>query len=137
MADHSVTLVLPDILYSQIEQRAAETQRSVTEAVIETMALAFPTSADLDSAIAHRVAGLALLNDEQLWQSAQHSLSRRKTQRLHTLSQRNSRGELATEDAAELALLLDQLEDVGLIRAKAATLPKERGHDVASLLPRE
>ncbi len=136
MADHSLTLVLPDILYSQLEQRAAETQRSVTEAVIETMALAFPTSADLDSSIAHRVAGLALLNDEQLWQSAQYSLSYRKAQRLHILSQRNGRGELTTEEAAELALLLDQLEDVGLIRAKAAALLKERGRDVTSLLPR-
>lgn len=137
MADRSVTLVLPDILYSQLEQRAAETQRSVTDALIETMALAFPTSADLDASIAHRLEGLALLNDEQLWQAAQHSLSRRKTQRLHTLSQQNGRGELTTEDETELAHLLDQLEDVGLIRAKAAALLKERGHDVTSLLPRK
>ncbi len=137
MADHTVTLVLPDILYSQLEQRAAETQRSVADEVIETMTLAFPTSADLDSSIAHRLEALPLLNDEQLWQSAQHSLSRRKTQRLHTLSQQNGRGELTVADEAELALLLDQLEDVGVIRAKAAALLKERGHDVTSLLPRE
>lgn len=137
MADHIVTLVLPDTLYSQLERRAAETQRSVADEVIETMTLAFPAVTDLAPPIAERLLALELLSDEQLWQAAQHTLSRRATQRLHTLSQRNGRDELTAEGEAELALLLDQLEDVGLIRAKAAALLKERGHDVTSLLPRK
>jgi len=135
MADHVVTLVLPDTLYNQLKRRAAETQRSVAAEVIETMALAFPTIEDLAPAVAQRLAALELLSDQQLWQAARHTLPRNATQRLQTLSRQNGRGELYPPEEIELALLLDQLEDVGLIRARAAALLKERGHDVASLLP--
>lgn len=86
-------------------------------------------------AIAQRLTALELLSDEQLWQAAQHTLSHRAAQRLQTLSRQNGRGELTAENETELAHLLDQLGDVGLIRAKAAALLKARGHDVTSLLP--
>ena len=79
-----------------------------------------PTVNDLPEEIAETLIMLDILDDQQLWQAAQRKLPQRT---------------LPFAEEQELALLLDRLENVGLVRAKAAALLRERGHDVSSLLP--
>jgi plasmid stability protein len=131
-----VTLTLPDDLYARLQRRASDTQRSLADEAIEAMAMTLPTVDDLPQPIARELAALADLDDERLWQAAQRTLTRRDDRRLRALTRRQRETPLAIAEEQELDWLLDRLEDVGLIRARAAALLKERGHDVSALLPR-
>ena len=136
MSGQAILLTVPDELYERLAQRAAETDSSIAEAALDVMAMAMPTVKDLPAEIAESLAMLDTLDDQQLWQAAQHTLPQRATRRLRALSRHQQERTLSVAEEQELELLLDQLEDVGLVRAKSAALLKERGHDVSILLPR-
>lgn len=93
------------------------------------------TVGDSLAEIDESLAVLDTLDDQQLWQAAQRTLPQRAARRLRALSRVQQQRTLSSTEEQELMLLLDRLEDVGLVRAKAAALLKERGHDVHSLLP--
>jgi plasmid stability protein len=131
----TVTLTLPDDLYARLQRRASDTQRSLADEAIEAMAMALPTVDDLPQPIARELAALADLDDDRLWQAAQRTLTRRDDRRLRALTRRQQETPLTIAEEQELDELLDRLDDVGLIRARAAVLLKERGHDVSALLP--
>ena len=63
MTVHSVTLDLPSTLYARVEQRAAQTQRSVEEELLDVLTSALPASEDLPADLAAALAPLALLDD--------------------------------------------------------------------------
>jgi hypothetical protein len=132
----ALTLNIPENLYAHLQRRASETQRSLADEAIEAMAMTLPTVDDLQPSLARELAALAELDDEHLWQSAQRTLTRRDERRLRTLTRSQRDTPLTIAEEQELDWLLDRLEDVGLIRARATALLKERGHDVSALLPR-
>jgi plasmid stability protein len=132
----AVTLILPDELYARLQRRASDTQRSLADEAIEAMAMTLPTVEALPQPIARELAALAELDDDHLWQAAQRTLTRRDDRRLRALTRSQRETPLTIAEEQELDWLLDRLEDIGLIRARAAALLKERGHDVSSLLPR-
>jgi hypothetical protein len=80
------------------------------------------------------IAGLEHLDDEALWQAARSCLTAemaRRTEELH--HKRQSEG-LTEAEGQTLAELVGQYEQSMLIRAQAAVLLKQRGHDVSKLI---
>lgn len=136
MAGRNITLTIPDELYARLQQNADLTQRSIADEALEAVAMALPTVASLPPASARALARMADLTDDELWQEARRTLPRRDERRLRLLAHRRQRGTLPVGGEQELEVLLDRLEDVGLIRARAAALLKSRGHDVSAILPR-
>jgi hypothetical protein len=135
MSHHTLTLDIPDNLYDRLAERAARSQRSVADEALAAMALNVPTEDDLTPALARVLHDLNALDDTQLRRAAERTLSQRDERHLRALSRRNSASEITPVEADELAVLLDRLEDIGLIRAKATALLHARGHEVGDAQP--
>src|SRR6266542_3977890 len=85
MPGQSITLDLPDDLYEQVQQMAAQSQRPVERVVLESLRLLFvppPSSADLATSLA----ALSGYSDAQLWAVVYQRLAWPQSQRLHELS---------------------------------------------------
>jgi len=133
VATQSVTIRLPDPIYQQLKRRADQSRRSVEDELIEVVATAVPLD-ELPLDLAEAISPLAALDDEALWSAARNRLSVDDAERLEDLSSKQQREGLSAAEADETAVLLRRYERAMLIRARAAALLKERGHDVSSLL---
>lgn len=134
MTVHAVTLHLPETLYQRFRQRAEWSHRSLEKELLDAVASAAPVADELAPELADAVKGLELLGDDELWHLARQAMSPEAGQELEALhGKQRDQGLTPTEDDAR-ARLLREYERAMLIRAKAASLLKSRGHDVSSLL---
>jgi hypothetical protein len=134
MAVRPITVNLPDSLYEQLRRRAERAQRTVEAELLEVVATAVPASGALLSELADAIAPLALLDDEALWRAARSRLPAEAAERMEALHHRQQREGLTPAEAEDLAALVGQYERAMLVRAQAAALLKQRGHDVSGLL---
>jgi hypothetical protein len=98
------------------------------------VATAVPALEELPQDLEDAISPLALLDDEALWRAARTHLSVDVSERLEELHTKRRREGLTDAEAQTLAALLRQYERAMLVRAQAAALLKQRGHDVSSLL---
>lgn len=91
MAHQTVTVAVPQPLYDHLKQRAAESQRSIEDEVVLTLAEAVADQEQVHGDLAATLASLATLDDAVLWQLA--------------------RSRVAAEDAERLAALGNQQRD--------------------------
>ncbi len=134
MSLQTVTLELPEPLYERLRDRAALSQRSVEVEARETLASALQEDDSLPADLEAAIAPLALLSDAELWQAGRTRLSQKTVEQLAELNLKRQREGLTEAEAATAATLIHQYERVMLIRAEAAALLKQRGHDVSALL---
>ena len=78
---------------------------------------------------------VAFLTDAELWQAARTHLNSADRNRMEGLLQKQQAIGLQPDELTEAEMLADRYDRTLLVRAKAAVLLKERGHDVASLGP--
>jgi predicted DNA-binding protein len=130
----SVTIRLPDPIYQQLKQLADRTRRSIEDELLEVVAAAVSVAGELPEDLAEAISPLAALDDEALWRAARDRLPADVSERLESLSQKRQREGLTEAEVQEAATLIRQYERVMLVRAHAAALLKQRGHDVSSLL---
>lgn len=133
MTLQTVTVRLPDVLYQQVERRAHRLQRSIEDEVVALVAAALPTPDDLPADIAEEMAQLVFLTDDELWQAARTTLTPRESERMQALLLKRQREGLTPQEQQEAEALLHRYDRTMLVRALAAVLLKERGHDVSSL----
>ena len=135
MPAHAITLHLPETLYERFKQRAEWSRRSLETELLDAVAsAAAPTEAELSPELIEVVDALEGLADEELWRLARKTMSREASQALESLHlKQRDEGLSPAEDAAR-ARLMHEYERTMLIRAQAARLLKDRGHDVSSLL---
>lgn len=129
----SITVELPDNLYKRIRQRARERNRSVEAETTEAVALAFaavlpPTTTDL-------LEQLPYLADQELWQAARMRVPDEKAERMQELIGKEQGEGLTAAENDEATQLQQYARHVMLVRARAAALLAERGHDIAELGP--
>jgi plasmid stability protein len=136
MAGQAITLHLPDDLYARLKRQAEETHRSVEEELVDIVSQGIPRSPTLPDDLAVAVSQLALLPDEALWRAARSHFPAKAATRLETLHLKRQRAGLDQIETQELAGLMRQYERAMLVRARAAALLAERGHDVSSLRAR-
>lgn len=134
MSSQIVTLELPEPLYARLRDRAAQAQRSVEAEAREALTSAIQEGDTLSADLEAAIAPLALLSDTELWQAARTRLPQDTVDQIAELNLKRQREGLTEAESATTAALLHQYERVMLIRAEAAALLKQRGHDVASLL---
>ncbi len=135
MSHHTLTIDIPEQLYARLAERASLSQRSLADEALAAMALTIPIEDDLAPTLARTLHDLEALDDAQLRRAAARTLPQRDERRLRALARRNSAGAITPVEGDELTVLLDRLEDIGLLRARAAALLRARGHDVSDLLP--
>jgi plasmid stability protein len=131
MTVQSLTLSIPELLYEQIKNRAAERDRSVEDETLELLANAVPGIQELPKDLAAAIAPLELLDNEALVRAAQSHLPPDVAQILESLHLKRQREGLTAAERETLSALVLQYERAMLVRAQAARLLRERGLDVA------
>ncbi len=134
MSNQTITLTLPEPLYRELQQRAAQTRRTIEDETLEVLTGAVPVADKLPTDLAAALAPLSLLDDEALWQAARTRPAAEAAAELEDLHQKRQREGLSEAEAQQLASLLRGYERAMLIRAQAVALLKQRGQDVSSLL---
>jgi len=132
MAARAITLHLPETLYERFRQRAKWSHRSLETELLE--AVAASAEGDLSPELIQAVEALDGLADAELWLLAKKAMSPEASRELEALHlKQRDEGLSPAEDAAR-AQLLQEYERTMLIRAQAAKLLKDRGHDISTLL---
>ncbi|HYU33914.1 MAG TPA: hypothetical protein VEW48_17310 [Thermoanaerobaculia bacterium] len=134
MPAHAITLHLPETLYERFRQRAEWSRRSLETELLDAVASAAPAAAELSPELLEAVEALEGLEDEELWRLARKAMPRQASQELEALHLKQRDEGLSRDEDAARARLLHEYEQTMLIRAQAAKLLKDRGHDVSTLL---
>ena len=91
--------------------------------------------ASLPTELTDELDQLVFFTDAELWQTANTKLDVDDHTRMETLLAKQHASGLDSDELAEADRLADRYERVVLLRAKAAVLLKERGHDITGLGP--
>ena len=134
MTAHAITLQLPESLYERFKRQADEARRTVEAELLDVVAQAAPEREELPPDLVDSLAQLDLLEDETLWQLARSHLSREESTELEDLHFKRQSEGLTPQENARTAFLVGQYERAIVLRAHAARVLKERGHDVSCLL---
>lgn len=133
MTAHAVRIELPEGVFAWLQERAARSRRTVEDELVDVVANAAYDKKGLSEKTRAEMNQLAALDDAALWKAARTRVSGRAAAKLERLNyKRQSEG--LTEDERRIADdLLRQQERVMLLRAQAAVLLQQRGHDIAEL----
>lgn len=137
MAVQQVTIRLPETLYHQVKARARRTQRTIEDEVAAVVAAALPELDDLLPPISDEMEQMAFLTDHELWQAARSTMTAIESRRMQALLLKRQGEGLSLDEEAEAEQLVRRQERLMLIRARAAALLKQRGHDMADLMKRQ
>ena len=134
MGAQSVTVDLPSPLYERLVERAQQTHRSLEDELLDVVATAVPPDEGLPPDLAAAIASLSLLDDDALWHAARSHLPADAAAKIEALHEKRQLTSLTVGEQDLLDTLLSQYERFMLIRARAAALLYERGHDVSRLI---
>ena len=137
MALQTVTVHLPEMLYRQVARRAQRMRRSVEDELVEVVSTAMPTMEALPSDIVDDLEQLTYLTDAEMWEAARTTLPRQNSERMQALVLKRQGASLTAVEERELKRLTHLADRAMLVRAQAAVLLKERGHNIESLGPAE
>jgi hypothetical protein len=131
---HPVTITLSDTVYQRVKRQSQRMQRSVADEVVAVVAAAVPEQEGLPTDIEQELSALDLFTDEELWRAARLTAPADKTERMQTLVEKQQFEGLTDLEKQEATVLSHFFNRIMLVRAKAAVLLKERGHDINQLL---
>ena len=94
-----------------------------------------PPEAEHQADVADTLTSLGALDDTTLWQLARSRVADENAARLADLGDRRQRVGLSRDELHEAEALIQRHDRVMVVRAEAAALLKQRGHDVSSLQP--
>ncbi len=133
MAQQMVMLHMPDELYRRLRRRAEQAHRSVADEVLELVATAIPVDDEVPADLLEALAPLPSLSDAALWRVARSLLPVEVSAELEALHLKRQRETLTVAEAERAAELVRQYDRTMLLRAEAALLLKQRGHDVSEI----
>src|SRR5262245_18383358 len=135
MPTQTLTLHLPDGLYSRLRQSAQESHRSLEAELLDVLSNAVPGHDALPHSLSVELAQLDTMDDAELWRAAKSRPTSKAAAQLEALHMKRQKEDLSESEAHALAVLVDQYERSMLIRARAAAILKTRGHDLSGLAP--
>ncbi|MGO9471789.1 MAG: hypothetical protein ACLQVF_47515 [Isosphaeraceae bacterium] len=133
MSIQTLTLHLPDPLYTRLQQRARQFNRTLEAELLEVLNTAVQADESLPQPLAEDVARLDNMDDAALWQAARSRLSKKEAVQLEVLHLKRQKVGLSESEASTLAELVQRYERSMLVRAQAAALLKQRGCDLSGL----
>lgn len=133
MTARTITLTIPEGLYSRAEHAAQRLRRSVDEVLLKAVETALPTEATLPTELAQTLDSLMFMNDAALWEAAKSTLATEQSAQLETLVSESKQRLLTADEQRQLDSLVSAFQRVMVVRAKAAVLLKTRGYDIAEL----
>ena len=135
MSTHAVTLELPEKLYRRAARRAAAGRHAVEDelTIVLNEALTEPESG-LPAALEEELAQLRFLDEVSLWRAAELRVPEDSVERWDELAEKRDLMGLNAAESQEIEQLLGLADRVMLVRAEAAVLLKDRGHDISRLI---
>lgn len=136
MSGQTVTVTIPSALFTHLERRAKAENRSVQDEIVEMLLAVAPIPEAYPATNRDFLSQMTLLSDAELWQSAASRLTNEEAAELEALHHKRDREGLSADEECSVAGLMRRYERAMLIRAQAAALLKQRGHDVSVLVKR-
>lgn len=136
MTMQTLTLQVPEILFTRLQQRAQQANRTVEAETLDLLATAVPVAEELPADLEQALTSLGSLEDEALRRAAQNGLAVEAAEELEALHFKRQREGLTEAETQRQADLVRQYKRTMLVRARAAVLLRQRGHDVSNLVPR-
>lgn len=134
MNAHAITLQLPESLYEHFKKRVEWTRRSLEAEVLDAVASAASVEDELSPELIGAVQALEVLDDDDLWRLARETMSQEASQELEALHFKQQDEGLDENEDTIRGKLIHEYERTILIRAQAANLLKQRGHDVSGIV---
>ena len=134
MTNRSIVLDLPEDLYERLKRQAEQARRTIEDEVADLVDRSLPKQDTVPPDVMELLDQLDVVSDDALWRAARGRMSKKSLARLESLHHKRQREGLTDAEAQEAAALTIQYERTVLIRAHAAALLKQRGHDVSMLL---
>src|SRR5580700_7449358 len=129
----AVTVNLSGPLYERLARRATKANRTVEAELVDAVATLPDEPDELPADMAEAIAALHLLGDEDLWRAAGQSLAEEQAADREELHLKRQREGLSASEVEALATLMKEYTRIMLVRSRAASLLKQRGHDVSGL----
>lgn len=131
MADAIIQIALPPETIEQLQQLARAQNRSVDEVVRNLLAHELPGLPILPSVVEAELAAFENLSDDVLWLLARSTLTHNQQHELADLNNTAQQRALTDKEARRQQELIELYNRTLVRRAHAASVLKERGHDVA------
>lgn len=131
MAEQTIMVTLPDSVYDRIEMTAQATSLTSEEVIKQSVALLLPAfEADIPEPTRLSLSKLSLLNDMQLWKTANSKMTKLKQSRLEKLAEIQKSRALTEKEQSEINDLMEEAQQLMLHKAEARRILSQRGHSV-------
>ena len=131
MPTRTVTLRLPESLYTRLQQAAQATRRSLDDVLLHTMQVGSPPQwDDAPAEFQADLAALDRLGDEALWRIARSRKTEADMEHYQELLDKKANGTLSADERDELVRLRIESDRFMLRKVHAAALPRWRGYQV-------
>lgn len=131
MPIETVTLQIPEIIYTRLVNTARATHRPLEEIILHVLQVGSPPAwDDIPSEFQAEVAALDKLDDNTLWQIARATKTMNDMERYNVLLEGNSNNTLSGEEHLELMTLRHEIDLFMLCKAQAIVLLRWRGHNI-------
>lgn len=131
MTTRTVTLRLPESLYTRLQQAAQATRRSLDDVLLHAIQVGSPPRwEDAPAEFQADLAALDRLEDEALWRIAGSRKTAEDMERYQELLDKNANGLLTADEQDELVALRVEFDRQMLRKVHAAALLRWRGYQV-------
>ncbi len=131
MTTRTVTLRLPESLYTRFQQTARATRRSLDELLLHAVEVGSPPRwEDAPAEFQADLAALDRLEDEALWRIARSRKTEADMERYQELLDKNANDLLSDDERDELVKLRTEFDRFMLRKVHAAALLRWRGYQV-------
>ena len=130
MTTRTITLQLPESLYTRLQQAARATRRSLDDVLLHAVRVGSPPGwDDAPAEFQADLAALDRLDDEVLWRIARSRKTEADMERYQELLDKNANGALSAEERDELVRSRVESDRFMLCKAHAAALLRWRGYN--------
>ncbi len=135
MAARTITVTVPEDVYTQLEAQARTSARSIDDLVTQTLVHALPpqVEGDLPPSVQAELQAMAQLSDEALWAIAGSTANEDRQALYDVLIERQDAGSLTMEGRRMLVQLREEADALMVRKAHAYALLHGRGYTLPSL----
>ncbi len=129
MNEQTITITLPNAIYDRVRMTAQATALTSEEVIKQSVMLLLPAfEANITPLLRLSLTKFALLNDMQLWKTANLVMSHAHQLRLEELAELQKQHALIKNEQEELDDLMDEAQYIMLCKAEARRVLVQRGH---------
>ncbi|QTA77865.1 Uncharacterized protein dnl_00623 [Desulfonema limicola] len=131
MNEQTITLTLPNSIYDRIRSTAQAASITSEEVITQSVSLLLPAfESDIPPNLRFNLTKLPLLNDIQLWKTANSRMNNNQQLRLEELAELQKHRSLTRIEQSELDNLMNEAQQIMLCKAESRRILAQRGHIV-------